>query len=388
MQDVATAHAPRSALTGGDLSGLLQRDSESYQRLPTFPARLPLSPQQRAESVSDPFVQELWGQGFACRFSPLSLCHGVTSSPRLSHDILRHPLPDHRLAPPSRASGVAADSTRSRALGISEDPRYSRSHGTTTSPRVPRRGFPRDLAPQRAQADLPMRCGSPSVPHPLTAWLGRYESAERLRPIAALLRLGSTGYVSNLISRCERASSRMTGFSVISPIAASHCSSRGRRNPLPSGPSRSGRCSRCQTSSATHPARRRSEATRQVAPNHPDLHDFRAELRLDCSLIASEARLRWPDHRFQPIETTSLDPDHGLYVRFPLRPVEISDGRTDERRRDPIPCALFLSRCDKQTRNPRIFGHLEEQARDEGVTPTPTFSCYRFRSCVCQVLQN
>ncbi|MGA7614895.1 MAG: hypothetical protein WBX15_06915 [Thermoanaerobaculia bacterium] len=38
----------------------------------------------------------------------------------------------------------------------------------------------------------------------LAAWLGRYESAEQLRPIAATLRLGSTGHVSNLISRSER----------------------------------------------------------------------------------------------------------------------------------------------------------------------------------------
>ncbi|MGA7614916.1 MAG: hypothetical protein WBX15_07020 [Thermoanaerobaculia bacterium] len=39
---------------------------------------------------------------------------------------------------------------------------------------------------------------------PRSSWLGRYESAERLRPIAATLRLGSTGHVSNVISRCER----------------------------------------------------------------------------------------------------------------------------------------------------------------------------------------
>ncbi len=49
-----------------------------------------------------------------------------------------------------------------------------------------------------------IRHGRGGAARMLTAWLGRYESAEQLRPIAATLRLGSTGHVSNLIARCER----------------------------------------------------------------------------------------------------------------------------------------------------------------------------------------
>ncbi len=49
-----------------------------------------------------------------------------------------------------------------------------------------------------------IRHGRGGAARMMTAWLGRYESAERLRPIAATLRLGSTGHVSNLIARCER----------------------------------------------------------------------------------------------------------------------------------------------------------------------------------------
>ncbi|MGA7615076.1 MAG: hypothetical protein WBX15_07835 [Thermoanaerobaculia bacterium] len=49
-----------------------------------------------------------------------------------------------------------------------------------------------------------IRYGRGGAARMLAAWLGRYESAEQLRPIAATLRLGSTGHVSNLISRCER----------------------------------------------------------------------------------------------------------------------------------------------------------------------------------------
>ncbi len=49
--------------------------------------------------------RELWGQGFAWRFSLITLCHGVTSSPSSLHDILRHPLPDHGFAPPEQSLG-------------------------------------------------------------------------------------------------------------------------------------------------------------------------------------------------------------------------------------------------------------------------------------------
>jgi hypothetical protein len=42
----------------------------------------------------------------------------------------------------------------------------------------------------------------------MTAWIAWYEGAHRLRKIAALLRLRSSGHVSNLVRQAEREISR------------------------------------------------------------------------------------------------------------------------------------------------------------------------------------
>jgi hypothetical protein len=49
-----------------------------------------------------------------------------------------------------------------------------------------------------------IRHGHGGAPRMLSAWLGCYEGMRTLRQIAAALRLRSTGYISDLIRRCDR----------------------------------------------------------------------------------------------------------------------------------------------------------------------------------------
>ena len=42
------------------------------------------------------------------------------------------------------------------------------------------------------------------MPRSIIAWLARYEGLAKLRPIAATLRLRSSGHVSDLIASCDR----------------------------------------------------------------------------------------------------------------------------------------------------------------------------------------
>jgi putative transposase len=49
-----------------------------------------------------------------------------------------------------------------------------------------------------------IRFGRGGAARMVTAWLARYEGLERLRAIAAVLRLRSSGYVSDLVAACER----------------------------------------------------------------------------------------------------------------------------------------------------------------------------------------
>ena len=52
--------------------------------------------------------------------------------------------------------------------------------------------------------DEAIRHGRGGATRMLVAWLGWYEGMKRLRQIAAVLRLRSTGHISNLVRRCDR----------------------------------------------------------------------------------------------------------------------------------------------------------------------------------------